>query len=414
MLERFKSACVFVDDDKVRNQICRILVSEKFRVTNSKTLAAAERASETADIVFGDDQLLSEAGSRFCLEKRGLSPEAKFFFVSKDWCGEEDFVWLRDIVGVSTQFIEPINEKVIVAGIRAALMSEEKLQTVLPVDETRSTKGGGERLVDDPDSMALIAIQEQLRERVVEEWKYFRSMVDDEAHGDRSLAEFEPLIKIAHKLRGSAGSLNLIQLSKCAGRIEDWLKMFRLRGNEHRDILVSAIRDQISSGDRSLELLEPIVQIGQGRSFDDDGDRAAPLVVLGVGDNDEQLSEIEMLLADVASEFFGLSVPVKLLDEVELLKPNLIILHSGMSSVSVVDACAKICSNLHSLETAAACFITEQSHTFDISDLPGEVSCIQKFSDGAGITDLQGYLSRIRSRGLRREDDGDSSESKYT
>ncbi len=414
MLERLKNARVFVDDDKVRTQICRILISEKFRVTNSKTAAATERAGETADIVVWDDQLLTDAGSKFCLEEKRLSPEAKFFFVSKDWCGEEDFVWLRDIVGVSTQFIEPINEKVFVAGIRAALMGEKKRQTLLPVDEPCSTKGGGGTLADDPDSVALIAIQKQLRERVVEEWKYFSSMVDDAANADRSLAAFEPLIKIAHKLRGSAGSLNLLQLSKCAGCIEDWLKMFRFRGSVHRDILFSAIREQISSGNKSLELLEPIVQTVQGRSFEDDGDRAAPLLVLGIGDNDEQLSEIERLLADGASEFFGLSVPVKLLSEAELLKPNLIILHSGMISVSVVDACAKICSDLHSREMAAACFITAQPQTFDISDLPAEVSCIQKISDGSGITDLQGYLSRIRSRGLPRKDDGDSSESKYT
>jgi len=404
LLERFKNARVIVDDDRVRTLISNILATERCSVTTSKSLAVTERAVETVDMFVVDDQLLTEAGSKFCLEERRLRPEVKFVFVSRDWCAEEDFLWLRDILGVSTQFIEPINEKVFVAGIRAALRGER--QKVLPMDESYGTIGGGEAHGDDPDSMALIAIQKRLRAKVLEEWKYFCSMVDDAANGGKSLSEFEPLVKGAHKLRGSAGSLNLLRLSKCAGRIEDWLKMFMLRGDEHRDILVSAIREQMSAGNRSLELLEPIVQTGEGRSFDDEGDRAAPLLVLGVGDNEEQLLEIERLLADVASEFFGLSVPVKLLDEVELLKPNLILLHSAMTSVSVVDACTKVCSDLRPLEPAVACLITAQERTFDISDLPAEVSCVQTISDGSGIADWQGYLLQICGGGSRTKSQG--------
>lgn len=391
MSEEKLSAILITTDEKLRFQVAGLLEDLHYVVAPPDQIDAVCQGQLPCKVVVVDEGIRADE----CWAIHTRNPGSKLIRITNSWPDEKNYRWLRDVAGVATQLLQPLNEKFfkVMASAGSKALSEET---------GRSKNSGtecGTTAIPEPSSAceAVASVQNRLRAEVLREWDQFEQSVVTLT--DRRLPtnmEMASLIKPIHQIRGSSGSLNLMRLSRCAALIEDWLRLFIPCSEPDMVLLCFSLREQILS-------VRPFIaeQAAIPRSYQavdsSDADKP-PISVLAIGDNEDQVAEIESLFVRPNIELYGLTIPVNVLDEVELLRPHLVSINSALTSVSVFDVCRELRSHSAFKETAIACLMSRPHESFEASDLPAGVFCIRKPSDEIDEREWEMYLSGLRPR----------------
>lgn len=330
--------------DRTVQDVIHSILEEQGVDCSAKQLDSIEDSFVDADLFLVDEQLFEEPGVELIWKIRQNAVDVKVFCFCSTWCDRATFVWLRDILGVQTVVMLPIDRPVVAEWIKKNLHCQSN-QTL--IDSTDDTTCGDQVFepgieLDDKKlafQKTIETAQARLRLEVEKEWERLTLAVDTMFEHDNN--EETPVTSLAHQLKGSAGSLGLKKVSCCARNIETFIQLFGKRSGTARQLLRNEIVHQLNIGKSAMRLIDRTTA-GYGRCERfSDGEGSAHTLLL-VGDCQQDLQECENALSSSPFEVVRLEDPTQIIDGLESAQPDLLVFSGDLRFLSVNDICRKI------------------------------------------------------------------------
>ena len=298
------SSILVVDDDyNFRDLLVSILDGTGFTIAEARSAkeAMAFLSTQTPIMAIVDFRLPDMDGMTLISRMREAGQNMPIVFISGTWCDARTFTRLRNILRVSLVLQKPIQPELFLEQIDTLLPAgnwrnapasssdkpssddqiayEQVLQPVAdqptasaqPRSESsrkaqphQPTEDQEETSVDAQMLAQLIQLRKRLeveaaikntqlrlRKAIPPEWEKLTASINSlhEAHqGDA----FEIASTTAHKLRGTAGSLGMHEVSKVAGRLEDFLGMLDPTNNSAQEFLWTQIFLALAEGEATV------------------------------------------------------------------------------------------------------------------------------------------------------------------
>ena len=212
-------------------------------------------------LIIIDEESLSVTSSQLILAANSFPVPIPVIYLYSHWLGGRLFIWLRDILKVSLLVHKPINHKQFLKEIRTYLSAEQKarknqIRIHSAIDKkpfAQSDKGDS---FSSPIEEQIARTIAKLRKEIAVEWAELSSAAQAYEICPQSKENRKILTALAHKLRGTAGSLGLKQVSARAAEIEDWLNLFSPVAGLDFQIWWQAIKASLAAGESYLEVAE--------------------------------------------------------------------------------------------------------------------------------------------------------------
>jgi DNA-binding response OmpR family regulator len=267
---------LILDDDA----IFRGIVHDLLKVRGLLVLEA--RSAKEADsklcgyspaLAIVDYRLPESDGVAWITKMRESSRNFPIMFCSGTWCDEKTFNWLRNILRVSMILRKPIDPALFVQQIESLLPvhvlmdAEKNVMEMIPMvvssldtKEGHAIKTADESLLDEVKGVrAKLARQQQFAQVRTNYAKELEAtwlellLAVTQAHADvANTVCVSEAIGLAHRIRGTAGTLGFDRIGLCAGKIEDLMRALDPR-DTMLGVLWSEIDRAIEVGSQSLE-----------------------------------------------------------------------------------------------------------------------------------------------------------------
>ncbi len=351
-LERKPEAALFFQDDDLKAQIFNLLKFQNLHIVDYGSPLELMDSGTSVEIAIVDDLIFSDAASdlyeMFAHQKRidkimylGSMPDTSMF------------TWLHGVLHVSKILITPIEKETFQLEIEQLIANPKcsassGFDTASGIVETarKTFSEVTPNILVRDDKLELRAALEQtkhrLRQAVSNDWDDLSQSVNSLFEPDSAVA-IDMVVRKAHTLRGNSGSLDLQIVSQCAAKIEEFLKQFYDPKGHRNKILRSEILQLIDAGAKAINVVCPNSNSSVNRP--DRTQKANPIVVLLVGDSLERCLALEKSFPEQSERIESLFEPIKIIEEIEFVYPDLIVLDLAMTSLSPYDLARHIRSD---------------------------------------------------------------------
>lgn len=330
-----------IEDRVAQGQLLSSL-KENAEIREFKTIDRSVSFDDDIDFLFIDDQIFDEPGLELVSRLQEEASKTEIVYLCKKWLETSRFTWLRDVLGVSMVIFLPINHDLLIERLRKTGCLAVRNEFVAKLDDTT----GSDALIDDQslseDEKKKIAFQrvifetqKRLRLEVEAEWDELHRLVLKVLEENDSVAR-QTLIREAHKLKGSAGSLALDRVSVCAGKIEKYLRLFQPPSLAGRGLLKAEILRQLAIGRDSMHEVESV----ERRLVEQDSGN--DLTILLVGQCNQELHLLDRAFQDSLCERVYLDDPIQLIEVLNSVHPDVLALTGEMRFLSLFDVCRQI------------------------------------------------------------------------
>lgn len=243
MTDERPSIMVIDDDNSFRELIVNLLRTKKYRVVEARSAEEANAIFSPRDIALAivDYRLAGADGLSWITQMRETGRNMPIIFVSGTECDRKTFDWLRNILRVSLIVKKPIIPAVFLEQIEFVLPSNVKV--LLTEGEGITTKSD-EPADDDSGSpltpaglvrqlmqihtrlevkTAIEVAQANYAQTAREDWSQLMLLLPAVRKNPADGKLFIDASNLAHKIKGTAGSLGLPEISEVAAKIEEHL-----------------------------------------------------------------------------------------------------------------------------------------------------------------------------------------------
>lgn len=336
---RMKPIVIVDDDQYFRQLVSEILQANGFPVAEARSAKEAMGLVGNASLVIVDYRLPETDGMTLIAQIRDSGNQVPVVFVSGTWCDAKTFNRLRNLLRVSLVLQKPIDANLFLQQIEGLLPvgRQQPISTVgsprasftnLPQQEyaqnlmERSSVAGGESepasyegdaqaevqtLSGDAELMAhlqqmnkKLAVEAKIREAQSElakqmpgEWAKLSEAVSKLQADPSSSEKKEVVLGLAHRLKGTSGSLGLDKVSLCAGQVESHVSILDPDNSTEHELLWSEIFRHLADAETAMRVAG-LVEVGQsaGRRFS-----AGRVLVLAAEETiGERLKQLDSLI----------------------------------------------------------------------------------------------------------------------
>lgn len=311
---RMKPILIVDDDQYFRQLLTEILQANGFPVAEARSAKEAMSLVSNASLAIIDYRLPETDGMTLIAQIRDAGNQVPVVFVSGTWCDAKTFNRLRNLLRVSLVLQKPIDANLFLQQIEGLLPvgRQQPISTVgsprasftnLPQQEyaqnlmERTGVASGDHepfepaqeaefeapsLAGDAELMAhlqqmnkKLAVEAKIREAQAElakqmpgEWSKLSQAVSKLQADPSSSEKREAVLGLAHRLKGTSGSLGLDKVSQCGGQVESLVAMLDPDNSTEHELLWSEIFRHLADGETAMRVAG-LVEVGQsaGRRF---------------------------------------------------------------------------------------------------------------------------------------------------
>lgn len=256
---------VLDDDPAFRNLISGILAPRGFRILECDSAEDARKHLTSPEIVLAivDYRMPSIDGLQWIKELREAGKSVPVIFCSAEPCDAKTFASLRTNLKVSLVLQKPIIPETFVQQIESLLPGYSKsFELAEGITSGRELTDADEN-DDTPENLlkqlqqirsrleiqkAIRAAQSQYLLDLDRDWKQAGQIISAHKSGKLDAEKLTDVMLIAHKIRGTAGSLSLHDVGESAGRLEDLLRSLEKGTTNEIDILWKEIKREFERG----------------------------------------------------------------------------------------------------------------------------------------------------------------------
>lgn len=407
-VRRRNANCVLIldDDDHFRGLIGGMLKMHGYEVKEARTAGEASQLiiGEEPGAAIVDYKLPGTDGLTWITQIREQGLDFPIIFVSGLWCDEPTFNWMRNVLRVSLIIQKPLVPELFMHTIEGVLPPRYQPRSVgmytapEPVREidhadllnNESPAVILKRVVElmaepdmDPSTIAeLQALKEaaetqlliaQVREIYAAElpglWQELVDLVDRMREETGNLEHWVDAAALAHKVKGSSGTCGLPEISHIAEMLEDVFADSHPRTGNRTVPAWTRIQQLLNDGTRIAdeisqtyaEAVEAVETPAGGAANDTHidvepaagantaefvyGDAVGKTKVLCVDDDRLLTGFVEAVLRKKGFAVQSLNLPIKILDVLDEVNPDIILLDAVMPGLSGYEVCRMLKSH---------------------------------------------------------------------
>lgn len=294
-MTRDKCSILVVDDDPAfRALVATILKSRGYRVreAGSADEASSLFSDQETKLAIVDYKMPGKDGLSWIEKLRDSGRAIPVVFVSGNWCDPKTFNRLRNLLKVSLIVKKPIVPAVFLEQVESLLNAETRLSLQdygiagLTDDINLSVQAGSAKSENIRQLMQMrskLELKSALKVaqasyvqdlsrlwsdlvRTCNEVKQFPERVDLQSHA----------INEAHKIKGTAGSLNLVKVSEIGAKVEHLMKVLDPRESTEMEVIWSEINRALALGETEVRKA-----IEECSSLTEEAQAAVRILVLG-------------------------------------------------------------------------------------------------------------------------------------
>ncbi len=326
------SVLILDDDDTFRSFVSGLLQSRGLDVIEASSVreATAKLGSNSPLLAIVDYRLPESDGITWITKLRGQGKNFPIVFLSGVWCDEKTFDWLRNILRVSLILKKPLVPDLFLKQIESLLPKgtlTNELEQTLPNLSPAGASGSTLRQTNSPQGTKVVDRGSDLKERManlrknyavelVLAWQDLTKAANLVKEDPANAIEKSQAIHLAHKIRGTAGSVGFTQVGEIAGKLEDLLQGLD-PDDPLREVVWSEILRALPIGN---ELVQVIIETTKAEGNSAEKPRQTPLhKLLFVGEK-EQYSQYlpslsKMFSVEIDLVDSGLSARTKLANQ---------------------------------------------------------------------------------------------------
>lgn len=261
------SILILDDDANFRNILVSILEPRGFRCVEASSPEEASALFSQEDTVLAivDYRLPQMDGIHWITNLRDAGRNVPVIFCSAIPCDAKTFNWLRNILRVSLIVQKPINHEAFVQQVESLLPNYAKFSGTYDgvaavqktdaeiAEESLESAGFRERILRKARiEQALQDAKLQYHEQLDKNWNSLTKLIDERNNDPSNLDAVDGALRIAHKIRGSAGSLGLHHISELAGKLEDLLTILDPHPSPDQEVIWSEIIRAVARGTEAI------------------------------------------------------------------------------------------------------------------------------------------------------------------
>ena len=257
------SILILDDDPAFRSLVANLLRPEGYNVIEAGSPDEANAVFSKKETVLAivDYRLPQMDGMTWITRLREAGGTTPIVFCSAVPCDAKTFTWLRNILSVALIVQKPIVPSAFLQQISSLLpgyqksFEKEGIADISTVKQNREEESKASMTVEMRNLAQELKIEQAVKQARLEyfkqlesDWKSMVSLIDDRNNNPGNEAALIDAIRIAHSMRGTAGSLGLIELGKVAGQLEDFLISLDPRDSTEQEIYWSEIIRAVAAG----------------------------------------------------------------------------------------------------------------------------------------------------------------------
>ena len=242
------SILVLDDDPSFRTLVANLLRPQGYKVVeaNSPNEANTFFSKKETVLAIVDYKLPQMDGMTWITRLRESGGNTPIIFCSAVPCDAKTFSWLRNILGVALIIQKPIIPSTFLQQVESLLpgyqksFDKEGIADVCSFESKSEEEFEEEKITEMRNLAKKIKIEQAVRQaraqyfiQLENDWQLLVTNIDARNQNPQDEAALMEAIRIAHSMRGTAGSLGLEDLGNLAGKIEDFL--ISLDPNESTD-----------------------------------------------------------------------------------------------------------------------------------------------------------------------------------
>lgn len=259
-----KGSILILDDDPTfRGLVANLLRPHGYRVVEANSPAEANTILSKKETVLAivDYRLPQMDGMTWITKLREAGGNTPIVFCSAVPCDAKTFSWLRNILSVALIVQKPIIPSAFLQQIESLLPGYQKsnLKEGIADIEAGSTnvdrEADAEMIAEMRNVAKKLKVEQAIKqaraeyyEQLDRDWKQLVSSIDEKNNNKEDDAPLIVAIRIAHSIRGTAGSLGLEDIGAVAGKLEDFLMSIDSRDTTDQEIYWSEIIRLVAKG----------------------------------------------------------------------------------------------------------------------------------------------------------------------
>lgn len=258
-----KAILVLDDDSYFRNLVSNLLKRKGYRTIEAANPEEANRilASKEAALAIVDYRLPKTDGMSWISQLREAGGNIPIVFCSGQRADAALFNKLRNVLGVSLILQKPIIPATFVQQIEDLLPNYEKVDHQEEVawntiqQKRQSLQGQKTTFAQSKDDLANLlkdAKAEYLSE-LDSIWKDLVRLINEFNNNTENMQALSEAMRIAHTIRGTAGSLSLGEIGKCAGKLEDLMRNLDPDKSTDQEVIWSEVIRKLADGTSAVQ-----------------------------------------------------------------------------------------------------------------------------------------------------------------
>lgn len=258
-----KAILILDDDSYFRNLVSNLLKRKGYRTIEAANPEEANRilASKEAALAIVDYRLPKTDGMSWIAHLREAGGNIPIVFCSGQRADAALFNKLRNVLGVSLILQKPIIPATFVQQIEDLLPNYEKVDHQEEVawntmsQKRQSLQGQKTTFAQSKEDLASL-LKEATTEYLNELdgiWKDLVRLINEFNNNTDNMQALSEALRIAHTVRGTAGSLNLSEIGKCAGKLEDLMRNLDPDKSTDQEVIWSEVIRKLADGTSAVQ-----------------------------------------------------------------------------------------------------------------------------------------------------------------
>lgn len=258
-----KSILILDDDSYFRGLVTTLLKQRGYKTTEAGTPEEASKILSARDtaLIIVDYRLPRMDGMSWIAQYRESGGNLPIVFCSGQRAEATLFNRLRNVLGVSLILQKPIIPATFIQQIEDLLPNYEKVDP--QSDVAWNAMGGGRANIEaqkttfsqSKDELASL-LEEATNEYITEletVWKDLVRLINEFNNNTDNMQALSEAIRIAHTIRGTAGSLSLTEIGICAGKLEDLLRYLDPDKSTDQEVIWSEVIRKLADGTSAVQ-----------------------------------------------------------------------------------------------------------------------------------------------------------------